>query len=119
MILEKEGYLVETSFTGNQALKKLRDLKFDLLVSDIRLPDIMGDYLVKKIREKDREIRIILITGYPSYVECIDVLGLGISEILLKPFAPDELINSMEEALKRPIFCHPNLEAWLESKKWN
>jgi len=117
--LEEEGYSVETSFTGDQALKKLRDSEFDLLISDIRLPDIRGDHLVKKIREKDYELRIILITGYPSYVECIDMLGLGISDILLKPFTPDELINSMEEALEKPIFFHPNLEAWIDSKKWN
>ena len=119
IVLEEEGYSVETSFTGEQALKKLRDSEFDLLISDIRLPDIRGDHLVKKIREKDYELRIILITGYPSYVECIDMLGLGISDILLKPFTPDELINSMEDALERPIFCHPNLETWLNSREWN
>lgn len=118
-ILEEEGYSVETSSTGEEALKKLRDSEFDVLILDVMLPGIRGDQAVKRIREGDDELRIILITGYPSYAKCVDVLGLGISDILLKPITPDVLIKSIEDALKKPIFHHPNLEVWLKSREWD
>jgi len=118
MMLEEKGYSVETSSTGGQALEKLRDSEFDLLVLDILLPDFSVGHLVKKIRERDDELRIILISSLPSYIECTDTLGLGISDILLKPVAPNALIRSIEDALVKPIFRHPHLEAWLKSREW-
>ena len=117
-ILEGEGYLVERSSTCEEALKKIRDSKFDLLISDILHPNIRGEHVVKKIREKNSELRIILVLSYPSYIECIDMFKLGISDILFKPIIPDVLIKSIEDALEKPIFRHSNPEVWLKSREW-
>lgn len=83
MALQAEDYDVETVFTGVQALDAMKGTKFDLVIIDIMLPDIRGDHVVEKIREKNDETRVMLLTGHPSYARCIDVLKLGISEILL------------------------------------
>ena len=92
-ILENEGYFVEAAYTGGQALKKLEASEFDLILLDIKLPDIMGDEVAKKVRERDDKTRIVMITGFPEFQEAIDALNLGISEILLKPISPDEIIR--------------------------
>ena len=118
MALQAEDYDVETVFTGEQALDAMKGTKFDLVIIDIMLPDIRGDHVVEKIREKNDETRVMLLTGHPSYARCIDVLKLGISEILLKPIKLNELIMQVKTVLEKPIFRHGNANAWFESRKW-
>ncbi|MDH5200682.1 MAG: response regulator [Candidatus Bathyarchaeota archaeon] len=119
MALEDEGYTVETAFTGEQALKAVKSTKFDLVILDIFLPDIKGDRIVEKIREENNDVRIILITGHETYARCVDVLKLGISEILVKPIKLNELVNQVKNVLETPIFRHSNVNAWFESRKWD
>jgi len=99
-ILEVSGYIVHEFETGGEALKFAGEERFGLAVLDIKLPDIRGDDVAKKLRETDPEIPIVLITGYPSMQSCIDALELGIEEILLKPIEGDELVRVAQEALK-------------------
>ena len=119
MALENEDYAVETCFTGEQALKAIKNTKYDLVILDVFLPDIKGDCVVEKIREKDNDVRIILITGHENYARCIDVLKLGISEILVKPIKLNELVTLVKNVLETPIFRHSSVNAWYESRKWN
>jgi DNA-binding response OmpR family regulator len=118
MALQAEDYDVETVFTGEQALDALKGTKFDLVIIDIMLPDIRGDRVVEKIREKNDETRVILLTGHLSYAKRIDVLKLGISEILLKPIKLNELIMQVKTVLEKPIFRLGDVNAWFESRKW-
>ena len=97
-ILQEGGYVVETATTGNQALEKAEKTKFNLVLLDLKLPDIMGDEVAKVIRARDDEVPITLITGYPTLQESIDALELGIYEILIKPIGIDELLRSVQEA---------------------
>lgn len=119
MALENEDYAVETCFTGEQALKAMKSTKFDLVILDIFLPDIKGDRIVEKIREENNDVRIILITGYETYARCVDVLKLGISEILVKPIKLNELVTLVKNVLETPIFRHSSVNAWFESRKWD
>jgi len=118
MALEDEGYIVETAFTGEQALKAMKSAKFDLVILDIFLPDVKGDRVVERIREKNNDVRIIIVTGYETYARCVDVLKLGVSEILVKPIKLNELVTQVKNVLETPIFRHPDVKAWLESRKW-
>jgi DNA-binding response OmpR family regulator len=102
-ILEGNGYSVEAATTGRGALELCESSGFRLAIVDIKLPDIPGNELVAKLREGDDEMAFILITGYPSLQECIDVLDLGIHEILLKPIEVDELLSVTYEALSPEI----------------
>ena len=98
-ILEAEGFQVTLAQTSKEALQILSEKKFDLYLIDILLPDINGDELVKIIRSSDNQTPIILITGYASFQDSINVLDLGIYEILLKPIGPKELIRACKEAI--------------------
>lgn len=99
-VIEKEGYSVEVASTGQEALNKFNESKFDLLILDIRLPDMMGGEVAKKIRSKDNKIGIIMVTGYPNLQDSIDALDMGIHDILLKPISSSEILRAIEEALK-------------------
>ena len=117
-MLKNEGYLVESSKTGEQALSRMKSSTYHLIILDYLLPDIQGDKVIKKIRENDRDTRIILVTGHPSYSKCIDVLGMGISDILIKPVSLYDLCNSINEALRSPIYYNNSLGSWIPSKSW-
>lgn len=93
MILRKTGYRLQTSVNGKGAIRVVRQLKFEVAIVDIKLPDIMGDEVVRQIRKIDETMAVTLITGYPSLQDCIDAIDLGIQEILPKPVGADELLR--------------------------
>ncbi len=99
IILEDNGFQVLTAKTGQEALRIVDQEKFDLCIFDIVLPDIQGEDLVRKIRERGISVKIILITGFPSFRKCVDLLDIGVSEILMKPVSKDELLLSVKMAL--------------------
>ena len=97
-MLEGHGFNVNTASSGLEALS-LADSSFDLVILDIRLPDIMGDQVAKVMKERRMADNIVLMTGYPELGDCIDTLGVGIQEILIKPISPDEILRVAREAL--------------------
>ena len=97
-MLEEQGYSVHTASSGQEALS-LADSSFDLVILDIKLPDITGEEVAKVMKERGMADNIVLMTGYPELEDCIDTLGVGIQEILLKPISPDEILRVAREAL--------------------
>ena len=98
MVLEEQGYNVHTASSGKEAIS-LMEPSYDLVILDIKLPDIMGDQVAIMIKEREMADNIVLMTGYPELEDCIDTLGVGIQEILLKPISPDEILRVAREAL--------------------
>jgi CheY-like chemotaxis protein len=100
LVLNDEGYGVETASTGGSALDMFRGNGFDLVVSDLRLPDIDGMEVIKNIKEQKPEVKIIIITGYPSVSSAVDAVRMGVMDYLRKPFTDEELIHSVQSAFK-------------------
>lgn len=98
-ILLKTGYDVETATTGKEALEKARKAVFHLAIIDIKLPDIIGDKVARQLKIQNERIGLVLITGFPHFQDCIDILDIGVHDILLKPITPSELLQTIEEAL--------------------
>jgi DNA-binding response OmpR family regulator len=90
LILEDEGYTVDTASSGQEALS-LAESRYDLVVLDIGLPDISGDQVAKAILERHADVKIVLMTGYPELVESTWALDIDIADTLVKPFSPDVL----------------------------
>ncbi len=104
-VLQDVGYSVHIAKTGNHALKKAKENSYDLAILDIKLPDLPGDEVASRLKILDDKMALILITGYPKFQESIDLLYLGIHEILLKPIAAAEIIRATNEAFSssRPL----------------
>jgi DNA-binding response OmpR family regulator len=100
-ILERNGFHVDTASTGEQAKEQLEKSTYDILLVDIVLPDIPGDRLILDLRLNDNNVPVIVITGFSSYEKSLDTIGLRISDILLKPIDPDELVESINDVFKR------------------
>lgn len=100
-LLTRAQYAVECAKNAEEALAKLRDNSFNLVISDIRMPKEDGISLMKSIKEKDAKFNIpfIFITGYASEDAPIDAIKLGAKDYILKPFDLDELLKSVKEHL--------------------
>jgi len=101
MVLQEVGYAVDLARTGRAALEKFSQKLFDLLVADLRLPDIDGMEVIKTVKEKKPETQAIVITGYPSVASAVTAVKLGVHEYLRKPFTQDEFMAAVEGALKK------------------
>ena len=98
MILEEQGYKVDTASSGKEAIS-LAEPPYDLVVLDIKLPDITGDQVAKVMKERMMADNIVLMTGYPELVESTWALDIDIADILVKPFSPDVLQRLIREVL--------------------
>jgi len=89
----------EPAYKGMEALEKIQKGNFNLLLLDIKLPDISGTDVVKNIRNFNKKIKIVLISGYPEFQNAVDTLDYEINEILLKPISQNELIRVCNQYL--------------------
>ncbi|MDP2968572.1 MAG: response regulator [Deltaproteobacteria bacterium] len=100
MVMREEGYEVDLADTGQGALDKFRASEFDLLVADLRLPDMDGMEVVQHVREKRPRTNVVIITGYPSVSSAVQAVRMGVSDYLRKPFTEDEFKTAVKSALK-------------------
>jgi two-component system NtrC family sensor kinase len=99
-VLRGEGYDVLTATNGDDALTLARDLLPDLIIADYVMPGRTGLELLAALRQEQIEIPFILITAEGSEALAAQALRLGVSDYLIKPFAPVELIEAVERVLK-------------------
>ena len=99
-ILQDEGYQVDTASNGREALEKAWETEYQMVISDIKLPDVQGIEVARKIRKQYKDIRLIIITGFPNLADSLETIDLGIDEILIKPIKPDELLRAVKESIQ-------------------
>ncbi len=92
-ILGAEGYNISTVDKGEAALNKLSKEDFDLMISDVKLPDISGIEVLKEARVIKPDTDIVIITGYPNLEDAKESTRLGAKQYLEKPFTPDFMLN--------------------------
>jgi DNA-binding response OmpR family regulator len=98
-ILQGEGYQVDIASNGREALEKAGETEYQMVISDIKLPDVQGIEIARKIREQYNDTRLIIITGFPDLADSIETIDLGIDEILIKPIDVYELLRVVKESL--------------------
>ena len=90
--LRKTGWHVDDARDGRQALKLFNQHRFNLIISDIRMPGLDGLSLLKEVRKQSPETDVIVMTAYGSVDDAINCLRLGATDYILKPFDLDDLI---------------------------
>jgi len=109
-ILTKTNYEVKTISDGNEGIRLLENGKFDLLLTDIRMPDISGLDVIKHVRTANKEIPIIIITGHGTLEIAVNALRLGAQGFILKPFTPVELRAAVADALEKTRLLKENIK---------
>ena len=89
--LERDGHDVETAASGEEALKRLKNTRFDILLVDIKMDGMTGLDVLKEVKTTNPDTAVVMITAYGSISTAIEAMKNGAFEYLLKPFDPDEL----------------------------
>lgn len=102
-LLKDAGYYADASQNGFDAIEKTEDEEFDLIIADIRMPDIDGIETVKKMRETSRmkhkpDTPVIFITGYPDSPSVLEAKRLG--DVLFKPFDTKKFLTLVAKHIK-------------------
>jgi DNA-binding NtrC family response regulator len=101
-MLEGESYRVSTASNGLDALEKLREEEFALVLADIKMPGIDGLEMLRRIKEIDEQAVVIVMTAYASLDSAIKAIKFDAYDYLVKPFADTEKVLSIiQKGLER------------------
>lgn len=100
IIFQMAGYHVETASSGAQALKKVLDNPYDLVIMEENLPDSVGGEMAQLIGSMHKGTRVILMTGDEYWEETMKAAPAEVEDVLLKPFAPEELVSATRRILE-------------------
>lgn len=116
-ILVPEGYEVNTAASAKTALEMLDTSQYDLIITDLKMPEMDGLEFMRLVRRKNPDINIVVITGYPSQESIKEALSLRIIDYLPKPFSPAHLLEVTNNAIllkKKGIAPEPEVEDYTE-----
>ncbi|MCK5311582.1 MAG: response regulator transcription factor [Desulfobacteraceae bacterium] len=99
--LEKQRYIIETAVDGEEALDKLFETPFDLIILDIMMPKMDGLTLLKQAREADIDTPVLMLTAKGDVKDRIKGLDLGADDYLAKPFSFEELLARIRALFRR------------------
>jgi ActR/RegA family two-component response regulator len=99
MILDEQGYAVDHEGTGNGAMTAMGQYDYDLLMADLRLPDIDGMQVVKNIRETKPDTQVIVMTGYATSALAVNAMKMGVKDFIAKPFTEEQISQAIQSAL--------------------
>ena len=108
-ILAKDGFYVEDAGVGKEALHLLESTSFDVVLTDLRLPDIEGTEILKEVRSQNRPCHVIVMTAYGSIPSAIEATKLGAFHYLEKPFEKDQLLLVINNAMNQVRLLRDNL----------
>ena len=109
MVLMKEGHEVHICETGREGLIAALKDQYDIVILDLKLPDIDGMEILGTIMREKPQTSVIIITGYSTVQNAIQAMKLGAFDYLAKPFSDDELVLSVERAIEKKHLVEQNL----------
>ncbi len=118
-LLKLEGYLVDVSFSGTDALERIKDCDYQMLITDLKMPGIDGLELIAKAKEQNPEIRTIMVTGYTTVDTAVQSLRHGVDDYIKKPFNIFELKEAVEQVFNTSQVAKVNAQILKNLKETN
>ena len=103
-VFSEYGYEIESCASGMAALAAIPTFKPDLIIMDVKMPGMNGIEVLKKLRETDKESRVILMTAYGDQHYMAQAEDLGVAKFIIKPFDLNDLKIQVEEILQDKAF---------------
>jgi len=102
ILIRKEDVEIDEAVEGNEALQKLQDNRYDLVILDIMMPNVDGFSILKELREKPAtaQLPVIIVTAKTEDKDLMRGYSMGANYYITKPFEPQDLIHSIELILK-------------------
>ncbi|HUI44974.1 MAG TPA: response regulator [Nitrospirota bacterium] len=116
-LLREYGYTVSSCQNGNEAFKMVEQVPFDVVLTDIKMPQVTGIELLQKIHSYNQQIPVILMTAFAELDVAVDAIKRGAFDFITKPYNPDYLLHSVEKAVKytRFVQMEKNYKSMLEN----
>lgn len=99
--LEPLGFEIDTAVNGEEALTKVQNEDYGLLLMDLRLPGMNGMEVLQRIRKLRPDIQVIIITAYGTIELAVKAMKLGAADFIQKPFAPQEIREAVLQVTDR------------------
>lgn len=106
--LKRKKYEVLTASNGKEAVTLLKSTPFDLVITDMKMPDTNGLDIVRKVKELTPHTSVIVMTAYGTVENAVEAMRLGAFNYLLKPFTPDAIEMMIEKAKENLALLHEN-----------
>jgi DNA-binding NtrC family response regulator len=107
--LKRGGYQVEIADGGREALTKNAEHRYDIMLIDVKMPEMGGLDLLRKIKESDTDVAILMMTAHGDIRDAVEAMKLGAYDYLLKPFDLDELNLTIEKMVQMQTLAMENL----------
>ena len=107
--LERDGHQVETAASGEEGLDRLMKKRFDIMLVDIKMEGMSGLTVLRKVKETDPDVAVVMITAFGSISTAIEAMKDGAQDYLLKPFDPNELGLLVEKIVSQQAQERENL----------
>lgn len=98
-VLSPEGYQVSVAQNGMEGIRMIEEENFDVVLTDLKMPDMDGIEILKKIKKEWPSIEVIIITGYQAIDAAKKSINLGAFEYIEKPFTPDVVLQAVMKAV--------------------
>jgi DNA-binding NtrC family response regulator len=105
----EDGFAVATAEDGAEALRKMDDGPYDIVLLDLKMPGMDGITVQKRIRDVDKDASIIILTAYASVETAVEALKLGAFDYVTKPIDPDDLSHLIRNALRQRELSEENV----------
>lgn len=102
-IFTRKGYHTDTFLTAREGLERLEQDGYDLVITDLMMPEMNGIELLKALRDRAMNVPTIMITGYPTISTAVKAMRLGARDYIAKPFTRKELLSPVMRALRREV----------------
>lgn len=100
-LLTVRGLEAVTAGSGPEAIEKLRQNQYDVVILDVRMPEMGGVEVLSEIKKIDPRLEVIIMTGYASVDTAKEIMKLGAYDYVLKPYSIEELMEKIEGAFDR------------------
>ncbi|UCC75027.1 MAG: response regulator [Gemmatimonadota bacterium] len=107
-VLGMDGYSCEVASNGKEALDRLAEARFDVVVTDITMPEMSGIELLKLVKKRDPEVQVIVITGHPDVDFAVEAIRSQVDDYLIKPFEMGQLKHAVHRALQHRALLQEN-----------
>lgn len=116
-ILAEADYEVHVSLSGQMGLDMAIKNQYDIVLTDIRMPDISGMRVLRDVKRAKPSIPVVIITGYGSVQSAVQAMKLGATDYLEKPFTPDQLLKTISSAIDVAAVQTPEEQALIHKEE--
>jgi DNA-binding NtrC family response regulator len=100
LVLTEQGHAVDYCKTGKTGLLAMKQSRYDLVLLDMKLPDMDGMEILRSLKDEMPPLRVIVMTGYSTLSNAVEAMKLGAADYLSKPFTDDELVQAVEKVFE-------------------